>query len=221
MKEYSIFDIIGPSMVGPSSSHTAGACKLGKVASKIAEKNIKEVKFLLHGSFAKTYIGHGTDKALLAGVLGFDTDDERIKQAFEIAKIKGVKYCYKEADLGDVHENTVKIIIKKANDETVDLLGSSIGGGSIVVTQINGLELEFTGEYTTLIISHQDRPGVISKVSTILSDFHVNIAFMRVYRYGKRKNAFMIIETDDGIEASIMKNIKDVEGISKAYLVTI
>lgn len=221
MKNYSMFDIVGPNMIGPSSSHTAGACRLGKIAYKISEGNIKKVTFLLHGSFAKTYRGHGTDKALVGGVLGFDPDDERIKYSFEIARKKGIDFQFLMEDLGDVHSNTAKIIVTKHEGNTVEILGSSIGGGNIVVTEINGLELEFTGEYTTLIISHIDKPGVIAKVTAILSQYHVNIAFMRVYRHGKGQNAFMIIETDDDVNERAIIDIKGVEHVVKAYLVSI
>ncbi|SDK57209.1 L-serine ammonia-lyase, iron-sulfur-dependent subunit beta [Natronincola ferrireducens] len=221
MKDFSMFDIVGPNMIGPSSSHTAGACRLGKVAHKIAGGSIKEVTFLLHGSFGKTYRGHGTDKALLGGILGFDPDDERIKYAFQLAEKEGISFEFIEKDLGDVHPNTAKIIIQKKDDNCIEILGSSIGGGNIVVTEINGLELEFTGEYVTLIISHIDKPGVIAKVSSILAEYHVNIAFMRVYRHGKGQKAFMIIETDDAIEEKAVKDIKCVDEVANAYLVSI
>lgn len=221
MKDYSIFDIVGPNMIGPSSSHTAGACRLGKVAYKISEGNIKEVTFLLHGSFATTYRGHGTDKALVGGILGFDPDDERIKGSFEKAREKGIDFKFVMEDLGDVHPNTVKIIVTKNGGNIVEILGSSIGGGNIIVTEINGLELEFTGEYTTLIISHIDKPGVIAKVTAILSQYNVNIAFMRVYRHGKGQNAFMIIETDDHVNGGAVEDIKMVQYVVNAYLVSI
>jgi len=221
LKDFSLFDIIGPSMIGPSSSHTAGATKLGKVAYRIASKEIKSVEFFLHGSFAKTYKGHGTDKALLGGILGFNPDDERIKYSFSLAKEKGIEYSFIESDLGEAHPNTVKIVVTKPNDEKVEILGSSIGGGNIVVSQINGLSLEFTGAYTTLIVSHRDKPGVVAKVTAILAEYSINIAFMRVYRYGRGENAFMVIETDDSIDKSIMSYIDKVDGISTAYLVTL
>lgn len=216
-----MFEILGPNMIGPSSSHTAGACRLGKVAYKIAEESIKEVTFLLHGSFGKTYKGHGTDKALLGGILGFDPDDERISSSFEIAKKEGITYSFIEKDLGEVHANTVKIIIKKKDGNTIDILGSSVGGGNIVVTEINGLELEFTGEYTTLIIAHIDKPGIIAKVSAILAEHNINIAFMRVYRHGKGQKAFMIIETDDHIKEEVIEDIKNAENVINGYLVSI
>lgn len=222
MKEFSMFDVVGPNMIGPSSSHTAGACRIGKAAYKMAGEGIKKVTFLLHGSFAKTYRGHGTDKALVGGILGFDPDDERIRNSFNLAKEKGIEFIFQEENLGDVHSNTVKVIVEKNDDETIQLMGSSIGGGNIVVTEINGLEIEFTGEYDTLIISHVDKPGVIAKTTAVLALYDINIAFMRVYRYSKGQNAFMIIETDDEISPDIVTYIKKtIPEVPQAYLVNI
>lgn len=221
MKDYSMFDVVGPNMIGPSSSHTAGACRLGKVACKIAGEGIQEVTFLLHGSFAKTYRGHGTDKALVGGILGFDPDDERIRNSFEIAEKEGIYFKFIEENLGEVHANTAKIIVKKHDGSQVEVLGSSIGGGNVVIKEINGLELEFTGEYVTLIISHIDKPGIIAKVSTILAEHNINIAFMRVYRHEKGEKAFMIIETDDDITSHVIDDLKHVTDVANAYLVSI
>ena len=170
MKNYSAFDILGPIMIGPSSSHTAGAARLGKIAATIAAGEIVEVKFLLNGSFAKTYKGHGTDKALVAGILGFDPWDEEIKESFAIAKSRNLKFYFEEVVMEGAHPNTVKFLIKKRDNSISTITGSSIGGGNVIVTEINGMEIEFTGEYPTLIINHRDRPGMISKVSTIISD---------------------------------------------------
>jgi L-serine dehydratase len=219
MKEYSIFDIVGPNMIGPSSSHTAGACRIGQIAHKLAKGDIKEVVFMLHGSFAKTYKGHGTDKALLGGILGFDTDDERIKYSFQIAQEHGLKYDFIEANFGDAHPNTVKIIILKNNNEKLELIGVSIGGGNIKITEIDGVQLEFTGMYPTLIISHIDKPGVIYKATEVLYNYNVNIAFMRVYRDLKGKDATMIIESDNPITEDIIADIKSVNNVTGVYLV--
>jgi len=222
MREFSMFDVVGPNMIGPSSSHTAGACRIGKAAYKMAGENIKKVTFLLHGSFAKTYRGHGTDKALVGGILGFDPDDERIRDSFELAKEKGIEFIFQEENLGEVHSNTVKVIIEKSEGESIQLMGSSIGGGNIVVTEINGLEIEFTGEYDTLIVSHVDKPGVIAKVTAVLALYDINIAFMRVYRHSKGQNAFMVIETDDEITPEIVTYIKkSIPEVPQAYLVNI
>lgn len=208
MKNYSAFDVIGPRMIGPSSSHTAGAARLGKIARKIGKNEIKRVIFMLHGSFAKTYMGHGTDKALIAGILGMDPNDEDLKKSMEIAENRGLEYEFVETDLGEVHSNTVKIIMTDIYGNKSEIVGSSIGGGNIKVTEINGLRVEFTGEYPTLIVRQLDQPSVIAKVTKILGDLKINIAFMQVFRQKKGKDAFMIIETDNEISAELIETLK-------------
>ncbi len=220
MKDYSAFEIIGPKMIGPSSSHTAGATKLGMVAGKLANYDIKKVKLLLHGSFAKTYRGHGTDRALLAGLLGIKEYEDKLKESREIAKQKGLEYEFIEADLGDVHPNTVKFIIEKTNGDFIELMGSSIGGGSIKIVEINGLKLEFTGQYPTLITRHLDHPGVIASITKILADYNINIAFMSLFRQDKGKDAFMVIETDDFLMDELIDGIKkSTKDIKDVYII--
>ncbi|WZL71557.1 L-serine ammonia-lyase, iron-sulfur-dependent subunit beta [Clostridiaceae bacterium 35-E11] len=208
MKNYSAFDVIGPRMIGPSSSHTAGAARLGKVARKISRNEIQKVIFMLHGSFAKTYRGHGTDKALVAGILGMEPNDENLKKSMEIAKRKGLEYKFVETDLGDAHPNTVKIIMTDQEGHQSEIVGASIGGGNIKVTQINGLTVEFTGEYPTLVVRQIDQPGVIANVTKILGNFKINVAFMQVFRQKKGKDAFMIIETDHEIAKEVVEQVK-------------
>lgn len=219
MKNFSSFDILGPIMIGPSSSHTAGAARLGKIAATIAAGEIVEVRFMLHGSFAKTYKGHGTDKALVAGILGFNPWDEELKESFDIAKSRNIKFSFEEVTMEDVHPNTVKFIIEKSDNSISTITGSSIGGGNVIVTEINGMKIEFTGEYPTLIINHKDRPGMVSKVSTILSDNNINIAFLKVYRSRKGKNASMIFEVDNVIKEDIVYKIKDTEDIESVTVI--
>lgn len=219
VQEFGIFDIVGPKMIGPSSSHTAGAARIGRIARVIAGEDVKEAHFILHGSFASTYKGHGTDKALLAGVLGILESDKDLKRSMEIALKRGVSYKFETADLGDVHSNTVKVIITKSNNEKVEIVGSSIGGGSIKVVQLNGLPIEFTGEYTTLITHHDDSAGMIARVSKELANNNINIAFMRVFRNHKGADAFMVIETDHTIEETIIGVIRNnLDGIKSVYL---
>ena len=215
MKNVGVFDILGPVMVGPSSSHTAGAARLAKVARAIANGEIIEVKFLLHGSFAKTYRGHGTDRALVAGILGMEPSDIRLRDSLEIAKEKGIKIEFLEEDLGDVHPNTVKFLIKTEDGNECEVLGSSIGGGSIEIKEVNGNKVEFTGEYPTLIIAHKDVPGAVSKVTSILYYEGINIAFMKVFRRQKGKGATMIFEVDNKITDIAIDQIKDIESIIK------
>lgn len=220
MKNYSAFEIIGPRMVGPSSSHTAGAARLGKIAGKLADYDIKRVKLILHGSFANTYKGHGTDRALMAGILGMNESDEELKNSLVIASKKGIMYEFIEGDLGEVHPNTVKFQIEKSNGEEIELIGSSIGGGNIKIIEINGLRLEFTGQYPTLITRHLDHPGIIAKITKILSYYKINIAFMSVYRQDKGEDAFMVIESDDRLEPKLVEYIKkSIEEIKNIYLI--
>ena len=218
MKSVGVFDILGPIMVGPSSSHTAGAARLGKVARAVAGADIEEVTFYLHGSFAKTYKGHGTDRALVAGILGMEPSDLRLRDSLEIARELGLKIGFKEADLGDVHPNTVEFIIK-GKEGNYELIDSSIGGGSIEVTSVNGNAVNFTGAYPTVIVSNRDVPGVLSKVASILYDNDINIAFMKVFRNQKGKNATMVFEVDHEITAEIIGNIKAIEGINKVIMI--
>lgn len=213
MKKYSAFDILGPIMIGPSSSHTAGAARLGNVARIIAGGNIKKVQFLLHGSFAKTYKGHGSDKALVAGILGMEPADYRLREALIIAKNSGIEFSFHEVDLGDVHPNTVKFIITSKDEKITEVVGSSIGGGSIIIIQVDGEDMVFTGEYPTLIIKHRDVPGVLSKVTALMYDENINIAFMKLFRGNKGEEATMMFETDNILENALIDKIKEVAHI--------
>lgn len=207
MRKFGVFDIIGPIMIGPSSSHTAGAARLGKIAGIIAGRGIVKVTFLLHGSFAKTYKGHGTDRALAAGILGMNPWDENLKKSLEIMKDKGIEVEFKEQDLGDVHPNTVKFLIYKEDGSCVQVMGSSIGGGSIVIREVDNEIIEFTGDYPTLIIKHRDIPGMVSKVTAILYEEGINIAFMKVFRNKKGFSAAMVFETDTVVPETVVQKI--------------
>lgn len=218
MKEYSIFDIIGPVMIGPSSSHTAGAARIGYMARKIAGEEIREVTFYLHGSFAKTYQGHGTDRALLAGVMGMFPDDERIRNAFEIAEQRQIAYRFEQKDLGEVHPNTVNIVMTTVAGVTWQVIGSSIGGGKVRITQINGMDVSFEGEYTTLITYHEDYPGVVANITAVLAKYEVNIAFMKLFREAKASKAVLIVETDETINDMAVKEMTANEYILNAMV---
>lgn len=220
MKRVGVFDILGPVMIGPSSSHTAGAARLGKIAGSIAGGEIAEVTFLLHGSFAKTYKGHGTDRALVAGILGMEPSDERLRNSFDIAKEKKIDFLFKEVDLGDVHPNTVKFIIKTIDGSYCEVMGSSIGGGNIKIIEVNGNEVDFTGMYETLIVYHKDVPGVINKVTSVLYSDNINVAFMRVYRHNKGKEAIMIFEMDNKVNGELLKRIENIELISRVISIS-
>ncbi len=207
-------------MIGPSSSHTAGAARLGKIARSIADDEILEVQFLLHGSFAKTYKGHGTDRALVAGILGMEPSDERLRDSLNIAEKKGIKIIFKEADLGDAHPNTVKFIIRTIKNEFCEVVGSSIGGGNIKIFEVNGNEVDFTGMYETLIVSHRDAPGVIHDVTHILYSENLNVAFMRVFRNHKGKEATMIFEMDNKVSDELIKKIENIDLVEKVISIS-
>ena len=197
MENYSVFDIIGPRMTGPSSSHTAGAVRLGYITRRIMGAEPSHASFTLYGSFAETGRGHGTDKALIAGLLGCMPDDARIRSAYKLARDSGLSVDFIWSEEPVEHPNTVRIIAEDVNGKETDVIGRSVGGGNILITKINGLDVEVTGEYPTLIIQHHDMPGVISDVSRVLAQLGVNIANMRVFRRGKGDNeAYMVIESD-------------------------
>ena len=220
MEDFSVFDIIGPRMTGPSSSHTAGAVRLANIARHIAENDVAEVKFTLYGSFAETGRGHGTDKALIAGALGMEPDDARIKDAYRIAREQGVLVDVDFSDEPPKFPNTARIVITGANGQTTDVVGESVGGGNIRITEINGLAVEFSGEYPTLVIQHTDKPGVIAEVSHVLAQLGVNIAFMRVFRHGKGEDAYMTIETDQPVTREMQDMIRRLcDGIIKLFAV--
>ena len=193
----SVFDVLGPNMIGPSSSHTAGAAAISFLARKMIAPPIVKVEFTLYGSFAKTYQGHGTDRALLGGLMGFETDDTRIRNSFQIAQDRGLDYrftpCTTETE---VHPNTVDIRMENAAGQTMVVRGESLGGGKVRIVRINGVEVDFTGAYSTVIVVQQDKPGVVAHITKVLSDNGVNIAFMRLFREAKGHTAYTIVESD-------------------------
>ena len=202
-----VFDIIGPVMIGPSSSHSAGAVRIGRVAGKLLGEKTSEACIKLHGSFAYTYKGHGTDKAIIAGILGMAPDDLRIRNSLEIADKEGLKYSFQRVELKNAHPNTTMIELSGISGKRVSIIGSSIGGGNIVIKQINSMDVEFSGQYNTLIILHEDTPGMIASVTNLLGSKNINIAFMKVFRSHKGGKAVMIIETDNKIENEIKKMV--------------
>lgn len=219
MQDYSLFDIIGPVMIGPSSSHTAGADKIGHMAAQVFDEEIASVDFYLHGSFFKTVKGHGTDRALLAGIMKMEPDDLRIKDAFEIANLRGINYRFLEADLGEVHPNTVKIVMTAKIGRTETVVGSSVGAAKILITKIGDTDVEVDGDYCTLITTHTDKPGMIAKVSTVLAQHGINIAFMKVFRQNRGDTASLIIQVDELSGEDVQKEIERIEGIQSVKLI--
>ncbi len=210
-----IFDIIGPVMVGPSSSHTAGAVRIGNIAGKLMGEKIVEANIFFHGSFLATGKGHGTDKALVAGLLGFEVDDIRIPQSFAYAEQQEMKFTIEGTDLGEVHPNTVRIVLKGENQGQLEVIGASIGGGAVEIKAIDGLPTNFTGNYPTLIVRNMDQPGLVGSVADILSRANVNIANMQLYRATRGGDALMLMECDQQIEEQIISQISNQEGVVK------
>lgn len=211
MSFISVFDVIGPNMIGPSSSHTAGAAIIAGLARKMIAPPLVRVDFTLYGSFARTYRGHGTDRALLGGVMGFAADDLRIRDSFALAEAAGLVYSF-AVDEGEteVHPNTVDIRMENAAGLVMTVRGESLGGGKVRIVRINGVEVDFTGEYNALIVVQQDKPGVVAHITKALSDRNVNIAFMRLFREEKGSTAYTIVESDqrlpDGVADQLLEN---------------
>ncbi len=208
-----IFDILGPVMVGPSSSHTAGAARIGRMARTLLGEEPAEAKFHLHGSFAESGRGHGTDRALIAGLLDMKPDDLRIPNAFEEAEKAGLVYSFDRADLRDAHPNTVVIEVTGRSGKKLELEASSVGGGRIRVNRLDGVEVDFTGEYNTLIIQNKDENGVVAAVTTILNQLRINVANMSLCRSRRGGDALMVIETDQHIKPHQVMFMADLEGV--------
>lgn len=210
------FDIIGPIMVGPSSSHTAGAVRIARVAGILLNEKVRKAVIRFHGSFATTYKGHGTDKAIIGGLMGFDTDDTRIRDSLSIAVSEGMEYSIETCELEGVHPNTVIIELEGISGRKASVMGSSIGGGNILIKKVNGLDVDFSGQFNTLLIEHLDRPGTISAVTGILGNNAINIAIMKVYRSSKGSRAIMVIETDQSVSDDVIENISSRSNVINA-----
>ena len=203
-----VFDILGPVMIGPSSSHTAGAARIGRITLALLGAPAVKADIFLHGSFAKTYKGHGTDKALIAGIMGMSTDDSRIRRAPELAREQGLEVTITTGDIDCAHPNTARVALTDATGNRVSLLGSSIGGGNILVTEVNGMEVSITGQHTTLIVLHRDAPGTIAAVTEVMADAGVNICNFRLSRQQKGGDAVMTIEIDGSFGPELNQKIK-------------
>ena len=215
-----IIDIIGPVMIGPSSSHTAGAVRLGLLAASILGARPVEAKISLHGSFAHTYRGHGTDLALLAGLMGWLPDDARIPKAREFAKRKSLSFTFFKVNLGELtHPNTVVFELRSADGKHCEIMGSSIGGGQVKISAIDGAEVEISGRLPVLVIAHVDKPGVIALVSGTLASASVNIAAMRVFRANKGGVATMVIECDQMVPPAIVQLIGSLDPVKNVRFV--
>lgn len=212
MKYRTVFDIIGPVMIGPSSSHTAGAARIGLAARKLFGRKPKQVFITLYGSFAKTYRGHGTDVALVGGLLNFDTFDKRIVQAFEFADKEGMQVSFKESDEQTEHPNTVRMLL---TDDlgSLEVVGISIGGGKMELVELNQFQLRLSGNSPVLMVLHQDQYGAVAHVATVLARNEINIGGMQVSRKEKGSEALMSIETDQDVQDHIQEEIRQLPGI--------
>ena len=214
-RKVSILDVMGPVMVGPSSSHTAGTARLGRVAREILDEEPVAMHFYLHPPLAATYRGHGSDFALVGGAIGLNVDDPRIPEAIRIAEQMGVDITFSEEDLGDVHPNTVRVEIRGKSREA-EISGSSIGGGVIEVFKINGFQTRFKGDSPVLLLFYRDRPGMISEVTKIIAEERINIASLSCSRKQRGKEAFMQIDVDSPISAAALARIASVKDVAEA-----
>jgi len=206
-------------MVGPSSSHTAGACRLGLIARCLVGGTPQRARLELHGSFARTGEGHGTDKALAGGLMGFRPDDERIRDALEIADREGLRYTFEKTKLGDeeaVHPNTVRITVERGDREAV-MLGSSLGAGRVLVTEIDGFPVEVSGSYHTIVLVAEDVRGSVARIATILAEDGLNIATLRLTRKERGGDAFMVIELDEAPDEKARDGIRALPWVRWAY----
>lgn len=210
-----IFDIMGPVMVGPSSSHTAGAVKIGFISRQLLREEIQSAQLFLHGSFLATGKGHGTDKALIAGLLGMKPGDERIPYSLKIAGERGMSYTFSGIELRNVHPNSVMLKLQGVNGRKLELVASSTGGGTIKICRIDGVDVNIGADYPALIVHNVDKPGHVSAVTSLLGNYEVNIAAMQLYRDKRGENAVMVIECDQEIPEEIFDRLKKLEGIAK------
>ena len=205
----SLLDIIGPVMVGPSSSHTAGACRLGLLARGLVGGTPQAARIELHGSFARTGEGHGTDKAVVGGLMGFRPDDERLRVALEIAEREGLDYRFEKTTLGEedeVHPNSLRISAERGDRRAV-MVGSSLGAGRVLVTRIDGYPVEVTGNYHTLVLVAEDIKGSVARIAGVLADNDLNIATLRLTRKERGGDAFMVIELDEAPDDRVREQV--------------
>lgn len=215
---YSVFDIIGPVLIGPSSSHTAGACRLANAARAIFNKPIDDVHLYVYGSFSQTLFGHGTNKALVGGLLGLAPDDQRLTDSLKLAEKENLSYHFVMDETTFSTENKVRFEMTNEDGSHMSVTGVSIGGGNIIINKINDIELLISLKFDTIIVDHLDKPGAVLGVSGILAKSGINIASMSVYRKAKHDRAFMIIEIDQPIDKEIFDNLRSMEGTTMIYL---
>ncbi len=211
-----IFDMMGPIMVGPSSSHTAGAARIGKMARTLLGEKPVSARIHLHGSFAETGRGHGTDRAIVGGLLGMEPDDMRIPFSFDEAKKDGLTFTIDNVELRDAHPNTARIQLDGEHGAHLDIQACSIGGGAIEVHKLDGIDVNFTGNYNTLVVRNRDENGTLAAVTTILSQLRINVGNMSLCRHKRGGDALMVIETDQHIRPSQVEFLRELPGVISA-----
>ncbi len=216
-----IFDILGPVMVGPSSSHTAGAVRIGLIARQLLGETPAKAEIYLHGSFADTGHGHGTDRALVAGLLGMEPDDSRVPESYAAAAECGMEFFIKEKEIRGAHPNTAELIVFGKDGRKVDVQASSIGGGRIRVNKLDGIDVSFSAENNTLIIYNEDRPGLVADVSSLLASVSVNIATLQLFRDHRGGTAVMVYEIDHPLSPSMIQVLEQFDGVIKATYINV
>lgn len=216
----SVFDMIGPVMIGPSSSHTAGVVRIARVATKILGGVPQHAEIIFYNSFARTYEGHGSDRAIIAGLLDFKTDDKRIKESLELAPTFGLSYTFKSVgNASTLHPNSIRIHITRPNDEPIEVLGESKGGGIINIAEVNGFKADFSASLHTLIIFAEDKKGSIAFIANVLAHDDCNIATMSVSRKGKNDLACLVIEMDSGIKPVTFEYLKSLTWVKEVIYI--
>lgn len=208
----SVFDILGPVMVGPSSSHTAGAVNIGRIARQVFGRKPDTIRMTLFGSFAATYKGHGTDRALVAGILGYYPDSLEVKDALNIAQTQGITVEFRLEKENLYHPNTVGIELSQGG-ESITIVGASIGGGAVSIKEINSFQVDVSGTYNTILCAYPEQVGMAAKVTQIIAAANINIAFMKVSRSGRRANALMVVEVDDEVTENLLEEIAAIKGM--------
>lgn len=213
----SLLDIIGPVMVGPSSSHTAGACRLGLLARCLVGGTPERARIELHGSFARTGEGHGTDKAIVGGLMGFRPDDERIRTALEIMEREALAYTFEKTTISDdAHPNTVRITLERGGRRS-QMLGASLGAGRVMVTEIDGYPVEVSGNHDTIVLVAEDVKGSVARIAGLLADANMNIATLKLSRKERGGDAFMVIELDDRPGEEVRDAIRALSWVKWAF----
>jgi len=216
-----IFDILGPVMVGPSSSHTAGAVRIGMISRQLLGQAPRCAEIYLHGSFAATGSGHGTDRAIVAGLLGMEPDDARIPSSFALAQQEGLSFTIVPKELRGAHPNTAELALSAEDGASVRVRACSVGGGRILVNRLDGIDVSFSGESNTLIVHNMDRPGLVAEVSSLMAFSQVNIATLQLFREKRGGTAVMVAEVDHSLPPEVIRLVEKLDGVLRAIYINV